>query len=970
MLSAAAAALAPDAVLLRELLAISLTGVILYAPIYDPSGSGEIVDFTFEYLNPAAQRMMGLPEVPTRTHNQQWPQSIGHGTFAFHVDAFVTGEPREYNVNYQADGHDNYYRLAARRAGTGLLVSFTDTADQPRSPVEVTLRESQAAEQAARAEVEAERQRFYEVLVQLPAHVAVYHGPDHTYQFVNPRYQRLFPHRAFAGRLFREAMPEANALGVVALFDRVYQTGEPFYGHEMEGDFDLDGTGVPEHLFFNLYLHPLRNAQGEVDGVLDFSYDVSEQVLVRRQLQQLNQELEARVEERTAQLRTEQTRLQQILGELPAAIALLTGPEHRHTFFNAAYQALAGGRARPGLPVATVYPEAVEQDFVGLLDGVYATGKPVRNMEWPVQLLNPATGQPQLHYLDFIYQALPDAQGQTQGILVFAVDVTDKVLARQQTETLQAEVLAAARHQAQERETLYQVFEQTSALIALLRAPGHRVEYVNQAYQAVFPGRQLVGFDLAVAVPELQAQGFMAVLDGVYQTGEARTEADVPFVLAPAPGQPARTVYFNITYRAYRENGAVAGVSVFAFDVTEQVLARQERETQRQQLQDLFEQAPVAISILRGPNYVVEVANPLVARLWGRTPAELLGRPVFEALPEARDQGFRELLDGVRRSGEAFAAEGVPAQLLRDGTVQTLYLNYVYQPLRDADGAVTSVAAVGTDVTAQVRDRQRVEELNNQLAAINGQLEASNAELAHSNQQLTRTNVDLDNFIYTASHDLKAPISNIEGLLYVLQEELPAAVVQHAAIGPTLTRMLDAVERFKRTIDHLTEVSKLQKEHTPAAALVDLAAVVEDVRQDLLTLLEITGTRLVVEVAATPPVHFAAKNLRSVVYNLLSNAIKYHSPDRTPHVDVRAHVRDGHTVLEVHDNGLGLAPAQLPRLFGMFQRFHDHVEGTGIGLYMVKRMVENAGGRIDVHSQLGAGTTFFVHLPHAAGPAA
>jgi signal transduction histidine kinase len=84
---------------------------------------------------------------------------------------------------------------------------------------------------------------------------------------------------------------------------------------------------------------------------------------------------------------------------------------------------------------------------------------------------------------------------------------------------------------------------------------------------------------------------------------------------------------------------------------------------------------------------------------------------------------------------------------------------------------------------------------------------------------------------------------------------------------------------------------------------------------------------------------------------------------------VRAHIRPGYTVLEVHDNGLGLAPAHLPRLFTMFQRFHDHVEGTGIGLYMVKRMVENAGGRIEVHSQLGAGTTFFVFLPHAASPA-
>jgi signal transduction histidine kinase len=134
---------------------------------------------------------------------------------------------------------------------------------------------------------------------------------------------------------------------------------------------------------------------------------------------------------------------------------------------------------------------------------------------------------------------------------------------------------------------------------------------------------------------------------------------------------------------------------------------------------------------------------------------------------------------------------------------------------------------------------------------------------------------------------------------------------------------------------------------------------------------------MVVDVPALPASQLSKNNLRSSIYNLrssiynlLSNAIKYHSPDRTPHIDVRAHIRVGYTVLEVHDNGLCLAPAHLPRLFTMFQRFHDHVEGTGIGLYMVKRMVENAGGRIEVHSQLGAGITFFVFLPHADSPTA
>lgn len=297
------------------------------------------------------------------------------------------------------------------------------------------------------------------------------------------------------------------------------------------------------------------------------------------------------------------------------------------------------------------------------------------------------------------------------------------------------------------------------------------------------------------------------------------------------------------------------------------------------------------------------------------------------------------------------------------GELEERYFDCIYQARYDATGHINGLVLFGFEVTGQVRSRQQTEYLQTELAAINEELQASNEELHLSNTQLTRSNVDLDNFIYTASHDLKAPISNIEGLLYLLQEELPADVMLGEYVGPTLTRMSDAVERFKRTIEHLTEVTKLQKEYTPLAAAVDLAAVVNDVRLDLGPQLRETKAKLLVQVSELPPILFSEKNLRSVVYNLLSNALKYRSPDRRPHIDVRAHVRVGYTVLEVHDNGLGIDAAHLPRLFSMFQRFHDHVEGTGIGLYMVKRMVENAGGHIEVYSQLGAGTTFFVHLP-------
>jgi signal transduction histidine kinase len=242
-------------------------------------------------------------------------------------------------------------------------------------------------------------------------------------------------------------------------------------------------------------------------------------------------------------------------------------------------------------------------------------------------------------------------------------------------------------------------------------------------------------------------------------------------------------------------------------------------------------------------------------------------------------------------------------------------------------------------------------------------IDQAQALLRDNYEELTRVNVDLDNFIYTASHDLRAPITNIEGLVQALVSELPAQPATGSQVAFILQLMQDSVERFKRTIDQLTDVSKLQREYGTAAERVPLAAVVEDVRLDLEPLIQSLAADIAVEVADCPPFPLSEKNLRSVVYNLLSNALKYHAPERRPQVRLRAWCEDQHLLLTVQDNGLGLDPASQHKLFGMFQRLHDHVEGSGIGLYMVKRMIENAGGRIEVQSTLGVGSTFLVYLP-------
>jgi len=665
----------PD--LLQAALEISLTGFAVLRPLYRAADPLTITDLAYEHLNPAAQRMLGLPERPAESFLTLYPHAVDSGIFAFYRDTFLAGQASRYDVNYQADGIDNYFQLTARRAGDLLVVSFSDTAEQPRTPVEEALRESQARERAAHAHAHAHAERQ---------------------------------------------------------------------------------QGQWEQLF----------------------------------------------------LRT------------PAAICMFDGPE-------------------------------------------------------------------------WVYQ------------------------------------------------------------------------FVNPGYQALFPSRELLGKRLVDALPELADQPLMAILHHVYDTGETYEGREVLVPLARTEGGPVEDSYFDLTFQAQRnEAGQVAGFVTYANDVTEQVLARQEREAQQQQLREVFEQAPVAIFVLRGPEYVFEVVNPSMGEMLGRPPDQVRGQRYFDLLPDLAEQGYRELLAQVWHSGQAYVTQEQAAHLPHHRAGETGYYNFTYVPLREAEGRVTGIMCVSVDVTDQVQAREQVEHLNQELSAINGELQATNEELGDSNQQLTRVNIDLDNFIYTASHDLKAPISNIEGLLFLLREDLPADVTQAPHIAPTLTRMLSAVERFKRTIEHLTEVTKLQKEHTRATVSIDLAAVVEDVLLDLGPQLRETNAQLRVEVSNFPLVRFSEKNLRSVVYNLLSNALKYRHPDRRPHIDVQAHVRPGYTILEVHDNGLGLDEVQLPRLFNLFQRFHSHVEGTGIGLYMVKRMVENAGGRIEVHSQPEGGTTFFVYLPTSA----
>jgi PAS domain S-box-containing protein len=257
-------------------------------------------------------------------------------------------------------------------------------------------------------------------------------------------------------------------------------------------------------------------------------------------------------------------------------------------------------------------------------------------------------------------------------------------------------------------------------------------------------------------------------------------------------------------------------------------------------------------------------------------------------------------------------------------------------PIRNNSGVIARWVGTATDI--------------DELKGVQDQLQTKNEELE-------RTNWDLDNFVYVASHDLKSPVTNLEGLTYLLSKRLAEKLTVKES---ELLAMIDtSILKLKRTIDDLTQVARVQKDAGNLLELVVFEQVFREVEGDLDYMIKESGATIIADFRA-PALFYVPTHLRTILYNLLSNAIKYSAQDRPIRIVVTTEYKPLYIVMTVQDNGLGMVTEQVNKLFTLFKRFHTHVEGTGIGLYIVKRLVENKGGHIEVRSAPGEGTIFSI----------
>jgi signal transduction histidine kinase len=347
------------------------------------------------------------------------------------------------------------------------------------------------------------------------------------------------------------------------------------------------------------------------------------------------------------------------------------------------------------------------------------------------------------------------------------------------------------------------------------------------------------------------------------------------------------------------------------------------------------------MAVQRGEALVYELANDAYRSFLGGR--ELVGKPLAEVLPEPAS--LRGILTRVYQTGEPYAGKEFPFLVDRkgDGFTERAWFNFICQPTRDPLGAVDGVVTFAVEVTEHVVARQKIEALANDLR------EAVRAR---------------DEFISIASHELRTPLTPIVLQVQLLQRHAEQGPLDQNEVRERLELIQRNVGRLNDLVDTLLDVSRVTAHKLELTlAEVDLVALVVEVVARLRE--PLACSRSTVTIAAPSPVIGTWDRLRidQVVTNLVSNAIKYGGGQP---ITVHVSSAGGVVRLAVEDRGIGIADADRARIFERFERAVSvrHYGGFGLGLWMVRQLVEALGGTIRLDSEIGRGSTFTVELPH------
>jgi PAS domain S-box-containing protein len=836
-----------------------------------------------------------------------------------------------------------------------------------------------------------------------------------------------------------------------ASFDYVLTHKEPHLMPQQRYDL-LDGDGTFTEKYWKAYNVPVLNNRAEVLYIIHTSEDIT--ALVKAE----QKEEEMKGIEKAYNL----------FMSAPVIIGILHGDHYVIELANEGLLEVWGRTSDViGKPLLEAIPELKEQGFIALLDQVRITGEPFYAHGFPITLNR--SGEEEVLYFDFVYKPIYNnsERGIASGIISVGYDVTAQVMARKKAKESEAKYRSLFESMDQGFCVLEMIFDQDN----------HPIDYrfleTNPVFEQQTGLKDAIGKTARELVPDLESRWF-----DLYGTVALRGEP-----IRFTEGSETMGRWFDV-YAFSIGDSASRKVALLFTDISERKRAEELNRKSEQNLRNTILQAPVAMAILKGPRFIVEIANKRMYELWGRGEAELLGKSIFDGLPEVRDQGYEGLLTGVYTTGERFTALGIPVTLPRNGIRETVYINLLYEAFKEVDGTISGVIAVAYDVSDQVLARIKVEDANKEFQFVTDFMpqmiwvtrpdgyhyyynkqwydytgltyeetkgkgwntvfhpedqqraweawnhslntgepyeieyrcrrydgiyrwvlgralplkdatgtilkwfgtctdiddqkranEVMEQRIEERTQELQQVNNQLKQFTYAASHDLQEPLRKIGFFLDMLMNQLgPDLAEENKSIA---VKIQHTTERMRNLIDDLLDYSNTEL-GVMGLGDVNLTNLLYDVLEDMEAI--ITQKGATINLQELPVVKGDSRQLRQMFQNLISNALKYHKSNTSPQVNISAQRINGKDVkaevpqeksnmffylIQIKDNGIGFDQTDAKRIFHLFQRLHGRkeYEGTGVGLSLVQKVVENHKGFIWAESTPGEGATFSILLP-------
>ncbi len=778
-------------------------------------------------------------------------------------------------------------------------------------------------------------------------------GPEFI-QIYNDAYVPIFgkgKHPAALGQRAKDCWPEAWPL-IEKQLRPTFERGEASWNEDQL--VPIFRNGRSEDVWWNYGFSPVFDDEGRIGGALVVSTETTQKVLERKQLEIARKEAELAREE-----------LKGIFMQAPVPMCILTGSDYRYTLANKPYLDLVN-REVMGKTLAEAFSPAEADYYRGLMDGMFRTGEPVTVLESPLQLVDSA-GVAGDGYINLALRPYRNVAGEIVGALAVLQDVTVPVIARKQVEQLAADLQVARKAAELARSKLEQMFQSAPVFITLLRTSQHVFDLVNPAYRRLMGDRELLGKPVREVVPEVEGQGFFELLDRVYATGEPFVGNELPIRLRRKPGGVEEQAFVTFSYEAFRDAaGAIDGIIVFGSDVTEMVLARRRIEElaadqtrararaeaavealeqavkERRRLAEAVEQSDDFIGIA-GTDGLGIWLNRGGQKLVGIKPEAVAGIPILDFFsPDLRPRFRDEVLPEIARVGR-WQGELAMRQFVTGERIAVWFNGF---EVRDPEGRLIALATVTRDIRQQkALEAERAGLLEREQGL---RLEAEAAGRAR------------DEFLAMLGHELRnplAPISTAAQLMKLRGDHHPRErlVIERQVLH--LSRLVDDLLDVARIARGKIDLQRERVEVSEIASkAIELASPLLEQRAQNFSV-EVPRDGLLVD---GDPVRLA-----QVVGNLLTNAAKYTPPHGN--IQLSAAREGGEIVISVSDDGPGIQPDLLPRIFDLFvqgQRTLDRAEGgLGLGLSLVKNLVALHGGSVAVKNRTPSGSEFSVRLP-------